>query len=136
MPDVNKKLTIFTKYFAFLIKKKIIPVIKNIIQAAQMQRESYKDHTGKQHPVDYFKTSEYMYQCPPDPTRYKKMIVSNVYNTAICFSRYFKCPQYYTKYKDPPVLPITLNRSYRSPSLPARALTGRYNPQSDIAYKR
>lgn len=84
-----------------------------------MQRESYKDHTGKLHPVDYFKAPEYIYQCPPDPT-----------------AQYFKCPQYYTKYKDPPVLPITLNRSYRSPSLPERALTGRYSPISDISYKR
>lgn len=35
-----------------------------------MHRDQYKDHTGQRHPLNYFKNSEYKFQCPPDPTRY------------------------------------------------------------------
>lgn len=69
-----------------------------------------------------------------------KKIISPINNvwiiTNIYFSTYMKFPQYYTKYKDPPVLPLTLDRSYRAPYLPERALTGRYAPSSDSSYKR
>lgn len=55
----------------------------------------------------------------------------------VCYFRaYLKSPQYYVRYKDPAVLPLTLERSYRSPYLPERALAGRFSPSSDISYKR
>ncbi|KAF2901420.1 hypothetical protein ILUMI_04767 [Ignelater luminosus] len=93
--------------------------VDDFYKGCQMHRDQYKDHAGRLHPLTYFKTAEYRFQCPPDLT-----------------STYMKFPQYYTKYKDPPVLPITLDRSYRSPYLPERALTGRYSPSSDSSYKR
>lgn len=34
-----------------------------------MHREQYRDHSGRLHPLDYFKRADYNYQCPPDPTR-------------------------------------------------------------------
>ncbi|XP_018566919.1 UPF0573 protein C2orf70 homolog B-like [Anoplophora glabripennis] len=87
--------------------------------ACQLHRDQYKDYSGTLHPLDYFKSDEYSYQCPTDPT-----------------SQYIKCPEYFSKYKHPLTLPITLERSLRTPSLPNRALTGVYSPTSDIAYKR
>ncbi|KAK5647583.1 hypothetical protein RI129_002475 [Pyrocoelia pectoralis] len=93
--------------------------IDDFYKLCQMHREQYKDHSGRLHPLNYFNLPDYCYQCPKDLT-----------------SAYLKFPQHYVKYKDPPVLPITLERSYRSPSLPQRALTGRYAPSSDNSYKR
>ncbi|XP_017784065.1 PREDICTED: UPF0573 protein C2orf70 homolog [Nicrophorus vespilloides] len=93
--------------------------IDDFYKVSQLHRDQYKDHSGRLHRLDYFKLNDYRFQCPTDPT-----------------STYLKSPQYYVKYKDPIVLPITLDRSYRSPMLPNRALTGRYSPQSDISYKR
>ncbi|KAK9720037.1 hypothetical protein QE152_g22342 [Popillia japonica] len=93
--------------------------VDNFYKVAQIHRDQYKDHTGQRHPLNYFKRAEYKFQCPPDPT-----------------STYLKFPQYYTKYRTPPVLPVTLHRTNRMPSLPERALTGRFSPYSDISYKR
>ncbi|RZC39425.1 hypothetical protein BDFB_004687 [Asbolus verrucosus] len=93
--------------------------IDDFYMACQLHRDQYKDQMGRLHPLDYFKTTDYNFQCAPDPT-----------------SKYLKSPQFYVKYKSPQVLPLTLERSYRSPLLPERALTGRYNPCSDITYKR
>nr|CAH7714588.1 unnamed protein product [Callosobruchus chinensis] len=87
--------------------------------AAQIHRDQYKDDSGRLHPMDYFKVADYAFQCPKDPT-----------------SRYLKYPEYYVKYKQPIALPLTLERSLNAPLLPQRALTGVYNPSSDIAYKR
>ncbi|CAG9820944.1 unnamed protein product [Phaedon cochleariae] len=52
------------------------------------------------------------------------------------YRRYLKYPDYHVKYKQPIVLPLSLERSLKTPLLPDRALTGVYNPSSDIAYKR
>ncbi|KAK4885432.1 hypothetical protein RN001_001703 [Aquatica leii] len=93
--------------------------IDNFYKVCQMHREQYKDHSGTLHPLSYFAPTDYKYQCPQSLTK-----------------TYLKFPEYYVKYKDPAVLPLTLERSYRSPSLPARALTGVYNPSSDNKYKR
>ncbi|XP_018329397.1 UPF0573 protein C2orf70 homolog [Agrilus planipennis] len=93
--------------------------INDFYKLTQLHRDQYKDHTGRLHPYDYFRTADFRYQCPSDPT-----------------TRYLKSPQYYVKYKDPAVLPLTLERSFRAPPLPARALTGRFAPSSDISYKR
>ncbi|KAJ8935428.1 hypothetical protein NQ314_012848 [Rhamnusium bicolor] len=51
-------------------------------------------------------------------------------------NKYMKYPDYHVKYKQPISLPLTLERSLRTPSLPERALTGVYSPGSDRAYKR
>lgn len=66
LPD-NKKSMIFIKLvdptndtFAQLSE----------LQACQMHRDQYKDHTGTLHPLDYFKSSTYMYHCPDNPTKY------------------------------------------------------------------
>lgn len=101
-----------------------------------MHRDQYKDHAGRVHPLIYFKSGEFRFQCPGDPTRYlnSNLILNRINNTI--FRTYLKFPETYIKYNDPAVLPITLERSYRSPCLPARALTGRYAPISDISYKR
>ncbi|ENN72004.1 hypothetical protein D910_08675 [Dendroctonus ponderosae] len=87
--------------------------VDDFYRACQMHRDQYKDHTGSLHPLDFFKASDYSYQCPKDPT-----------------SVYLKCPERYTRYKDPIVLPLTLERTYRAPMLPERALTGVYNRSS------
>ncbi|XP_050305537.1 protein FAM166C-like [Anthonomus grandis grandis] len=92
--------------------------VDDFYMACQLHRDQYKDHTGSLHPLDYFKTSEVTYQCPKDPS-----------------SVYFKYPEFYTKYKDPLVMPLTLERSYRAPILPERALTGVYNRTSFIGRK-
>ncbi|KAJ9584091.1 hypothetical protein L9F63_021563 [Diploptera punctata] len=42
------------------------------------QRDQYKDHTGRYHPLEFFRNADYKWQCPPDPTRV-----------------YLKFPQYY-----------------------------------------
>ena len=57
-------------------------------------------------------------------------------NFLIFFSKYMKYPDFYVKYKQPLVLPLTLERSIKTPYLPDRALTGVYSPSSDRAYKR
>lgn len=93
--------------------------IDDFYMACQLHRDQYKDQMGRLHPLDYFRTTDYTYQCAPDPT-----------------TKYLHSPQFYVKYKNPQVLPLTLERSYRSPLLPDRALTGRYDPISDIKYKR
>ncbi|XP_050510884.1 uncharacterized protein LOC126887416 [Diabrotica virgifera virgifera] len=85
----------------------------------QLHRDQYKDTSGSLHPLNYFKKADYLYQCPSDPT-----------------SAYMKHPEYYVKYRQPIVLPLTLERSLKTPMLPERALTGRYNTSSDISYKR
>ncbi|KAL1501023.1 hypothetical protein ABEB36_006428 [Hypothenemus hampei] len=92
--------------------------IDNFYMACQMHRDQYKDHTGTLHPLDYFKTMDYKYQCPTDPT-----------------SVYLKYPERYVRYKDPLVYPLTLERSYRAPLMPERALTGVYNRTSFIGRK-
>ncbi|KAJ8949245.1 hypothetical protein NQ318_022758 [Aromia moschata] len=89
------------------------------LRACQLHRDQYRDYSGALHALDYFKTADYMYQCPSDPT-----------------SKYLKVPEYYVKYKQPTVLPVTLERTLRTPSLPSRALTGVFSPSSDISYKR
>ncbi|KAJ8971810.1 hypothetical protein NQ317_004840 [Molorchus minor] len=93
--------------------------VDNFYVLCQHHRDQYRDYSGSLHAIDYFKTADYAYQCPTDPT-----------------SKYLKIPEYYLKYKQPTVLPLTLERSLKAPSLPARALTGVYNPSSDITYKR
>ncbi|XP_008200153.1 uncharacterized protein LOC100142049 [Tribolium castaneum] len=93
--------------------------IDDFYMACQLHRDQYKDQVGKLHPLDYFKTTDYTYQCAPDPT-----------------TKYLQSPRFYVKYKSPQVLPLSLERSYKSPLLPERALTGRYDPVSDIKYKR
>ncbi|XP_060536729.1 uncharacterized protein LOC132708410 isoform X2 [Cylas formicarius] len=80
---------------------------------SQLHRDHYKDHTDTVHPVDYFRTGTNLYQCLTDPT-----------------SAYLQCPEFYTQYKHPIVLPLTLERSYKTSSLPKRALTGVYNRSS------
>lgn len=40
-------------------------------QACQFHRDQYMDHSHKLHPLDFFKKAEFMYQCPPDPTRWE-----------------------------------------------------------------
>ncbi|XP_057651995.1 uncharacterized protein LOC130891357 [Diorhabda carinulata] len=85
----------------------------------QLHRDQYKDTSGRLHPLNYFKKSEYLYQCPIDPT-----------------SHYIKYPDYHVKYSQPIVHPLTLERTLKTPLLPDRALTGIYNASSDIAYKR
>ncbi|KAF7280934.1 ciliary microtubule inner protein 2C-like [Rhynchophorus ferrugineus] len=87
--------------------------VDDFYTACQMHREQYKDHHGALHPLDYFKRSDYLYQCPLDPT-----------------SVYLKYPTYYTKYKDPIVFPLSYGRTNRLPALPSRALTGVYNKNS------
>ncbi|CAH1955378.1 unnamed protein product [Acanthoscelides obtectus] len=89
------------------------------MMSAQIHRDQYKDDSGRLHPMDYFKVADYAFQCPKDPT-----------------SRYLKYSEYYVKYKQPITLPMTLERSLNTPLLPQRALTGVYNPSSNIAYKR
>ncbi|CAG9764836.1 unnamed protein product [Ceutorhynchus assimilis] len=89
--------------------------VDDFYMACQLHRNQYKDHSRTLHPLDYFKQKNYMYQCPGDPT-----------------SAYFKAPTYYTKYKDPLVLPLTLERANRLPPLPQRALTGVYNRTSFV----
>ncbi|KAJ3648675.1 hypothetical protein Zmor_020460 [Zophobas morio] len=93
--------------------------IDDFYMACQLHRDQYKDQMGRLHPLDYFKTTDYNYQCAPDPT-----------------TTYIHSPHSYVKYKNPIVLPLTMERSYKSPLLPERALTGRYDPSSDIQYKR
>ncbi|KAG5890910.1 hypothetical protein JTB14_024908 [Gonioctena quinquepunctata] len=85
----------------------------------QLHRDQYKDKSGSLHPLYYFKSSEYLYQCPIDPT-----------------TRYLNYPEYHVKYKQPITLPLTFERSFKTVSLPDRALTGVYNRSSDITYKR
>ncbi|KAJ8925983.1 hypothetical protein NQ315_009838 [Exocentrus adspersus] len=87
--------------------------------ASQYHRDQYRDTTGTLHPLDYFKRDDYSFQCPTDPT-----------------SQYIKYPERSTRYKHPLTLPITLERTLKTPLLPDRALTGVYSPSSDIAYKR
>lgn len=48
------------------------------------------------------------------------------------FSAYLKFPERYVKYKDPLVLPLTLERSYNDPMYPDKALTGVYNRNSYV----
>ncbi|KAF5304896.1 hypothetical protein FQR65_LT00780 [Abscondita terminalis] len=93
--------------------------IDNFYKLCQLHRDQYRDHTGRLHPLTYFKIGEYQHQCAPNMTR-----------------TYLRFPEYYVPYKSPPVLPVTLERTKRSPSLPARALTGVYNPSSDRRYER
>lgn len=98
-----------------------------------MHRDQYKDHTGTLHPLDYFKSSAYMYHCPDNPTKYFKFFFSVIF---FCknsdFSAYLKFPERYVKYKDPLVLPLTLERSYNDPMYPDKALTGVYNRNSYV----
>ncbi|XP_030759793.1 UPF0573 protein C2orf70-like [Sitophilus oryzae] len=89
--------------------------VDNFYVACQMHREQYKDYTGSLHPLDYFKSADYLYQCPKDPT-----------------SVYMKYPVYYTKYKDPLVFPLSYGRTKRLPPLPGRALTGVYERTSYV----
>ncbi|CAH0552182.1 unnamed protein product [Brassicogethes aeneus] len=93
--------------------------VDNLYIACQNHRDQYKDHSRTLQPMDYFKPPTYLYQCPTDPT-----------------STYLKYPDIHVEYKKPAVFPLTLERSYRSPLYPDRALTGIYNPTSDISYKR
>lgn len=99
---------------------------------------------GRLHPLDYFKNSDYKFQCAPDPTRYSFAHFFRYFfkyttlppNNSPPSSKYMKSPRFYLKYKSPQVLPLTLERTNAGPLLPHRALTGRYNPGSDIVYKR
>lgn len=43
--------------------------IDSFYKVAQLQRAKLKDVTGALHPMAYFKSSHYLYQCAPDPTR-------------------------------------------------------------------
>ncbi|XP_023025971.1 ciliary microtubule inner protein 2C [Leptinotarsa decemlineata] len=87
--------------------------------ACQLHRDQYRENSGSLHPLDYFKTSDYLYQCPPDPT-----------------TRYLNYPDYHVKYDQPLTFPLTLERSLRAPSLPDRALTGVFDKSSDCIYKK
>lgn len=90
------------------------------IKAVQAHRDQYKDYTGKLHPLDFFKDSEYKYQCAPS------MIPSY-------FVRY---PTSYMKYKVPPILPLTYGRIIETPCKPNLALTGVYDHKTCIKYKK
>ncbi|CAG2058019.1 unnamed protein product, partial [Timema podura] len=77
--------------------------IDNFYKLCQMHRDQYKDYSGRLHPLDYFKTAEYKWQCPPELTR--------------TYKRY---PQYYVKYATPTVLDGNQARTVPIPYLPER----------------
>lgn len=85
-----------------------------------MHRQQYKDHTGSLHPLNFFKADEYAFQCSPEVTP----------------SYIFKYPESYTEYKRPPVLPLTYERTTKTPYMPEFAFPGIYAPGNCIAYKR
>lgn len=86
----------------------------------QLHRSQYKDRTGTFHPLAYFKSDDYEYQCAPGLTT----------------SYFAKYPFNYVEYKVPPVLPLTYERRKQRPYIPDLSLAGIYNKSSCIAYKR
>ncbi|XP_019868911.2 uncharacterized protein LOC109597606 isoform X2 [Aethina tumida] len=93
--------------------------VDNFFMASQMHRDTYMDHSKILKPMDFFKPPVYKYQCPQDLS-----------------STYLKYPTMYVEYKKPTVLPLTLGRTRRSPLYPEKALTGIFNPESDISHKK
>ncbi|XP_063230799.1 ciliary microtubule inner protein 2C-like isoform X2 [Bacillus rossius redtenbacheri] len=85
----------------------------------QMHRDQYRDRSGRLHPLDYFRSTDYKWQSPPDVTR-----------------TYLKHLPSYVKYYRPVVLAQTTARTVPPPPLPERSLAGRYYRLSDSRYKR
>lgn len=84
--------------------------IDDFFKVCQQQRDTYRDHTGQHHAIDYFRKANYLYSCPPDIT-----------------SSYLKSPTRFVEYKKPQTLPLTYNRTYISPTLPERCLAGTFD---------
>lgn len=100
-----------------MVDKGRMKEVDDFYTVCQLHRDQYRDDTGTLHAMKYFAPSEYVYQCPPDPT-----------------TRYLSYPEYHVKYKQPYTLPVTMDRSFKSPLLPDRALTGVFSPSSDIVW--
>ncbi|XP_015589304.2 uncharacterized protein LOC107264965 [Cephus cinctus] len=94
--------------------------VDELYKGVQMHRQQYKDHTRKLHPLDFFRSNEYSYQCAP----------------SLLPSYLFKYPQTYIEYKLPSVLPLTYEKRMNTPFIPDLAFPGIYNSGSCIAYKR
>nr|XP_012144346.1 PREDICTED: uncharacterized protein LOC105662934 [Megachile rotundata] len=94
--------------------------VDDLYKGIQLHRSQYKDRTGTFHPLTYFKSTDYEYQCAPGMTT----------------SYIGKYPQNYISYKTPIVLPLTYSRRTKIPVIPDLSLTGIYDKKSCIAYKR
>ncbi|KAK2576471.1 hypothetical protein KPH14_005802 [Odynerus spinipes] len=94
--------------------------VDDLYMAVQAHRDQTKDYSGKLHPLDFFKTNKYNYQCAP----------------SLISSYFIRYPTSYTKYKVPPVLPLTYERVIETPCRPDLVLTGIYDRTSCIAWKR
>lgn len=96
-----------------------------------MHREFYKDHTGKLHPVDYFKTAEYLYQCPPDPTSLIIPIL-NTSPTSIklwCFQQILQMSAILHQVQGPACVPVNPGKVLQEPVFAGQSLDGTLRPQ-------
>ncbi|XP_076225584.1 uncharacterized protein LOC143174739 [Nomia melanderi] len=117
--NINRQLKILSNNISTIDASRMKEV-DDLFKGVQIHRSQYKDHTGTLHPLSFFKSDEYKYQCAAGMTT----------------SYFSKYPQNYVEYKTPPVLPLTYQRRRQTPYIPHSSLTGVYNQSSCFAYKR
>ncbi|XP_014597845.1 PREDICTED: uncharacterized protein LOC106783647 [Polistes canadensis] len=127
-PLPNPTMTLQTRVRSLTIPQNNISTIDlahmkevdNLYTVVQVHRDQYKDRSSNLHPLEFFKTDKYKYQCAP----------------ALISSYFTKYPTSYTKYKTPAILPLTYERKKEIPCIPDLVLSGIYDRSNCIAYKR
>ncbi|XP_044740047.1 protein FAM166C-like [Chrysoperla carnea] len=102
------KLISFPRFDLTFVDQKRTNEIEEFYRVCQLHREYYKDRLGHKHPLEFFKSDDYAYQCAPNMT-----------------DVYLKSPSAYVKYKYPPTVPLTYGRGVRIPNLPERTLASK-----------